>query len=337
VVSRPVNRNNREMPGRKQVTTMSDVQLTVLLATRNGAKALPRTLDGYRQAARPSVGWKIVVVDNGSTDETQQVIESFKSSLPLEAIGQPVPGKNRALNAGINAVEGRLTVITDDDSIPDRSFLIEWAKIIQDDRGYELFGGSIAPLFDVPPPDWVLAAQTSFALMFSERDLPEGPVAAEEIYGPNMAVASTVLLRGFRFDEDLGPRADDPEYPMGGETEFCRRVAAAGVRSWFVKDARVQHIVRQHQLTPEGWAQRSYRCGRGRAHQMWKRGDVISPPGLSLTNILGRFSPFRGRRMQSLSARELARGFHDECLKRLNQVSSDHRFDDLSRTTHREP
>jgi GT2 family glycosyltransferase len=142
-----------------------------------------------------------------------------------------------------------------------------------------------------------------------------------------MAVASTVLSRGFLFDEDLGPRAGDPEYPMGSETEFCRRVAAAGARSWFVKDARVEHIVREQQLTPEGWAQRSYRCGKGRAHQMWKRGDVISPPRLSLKQILGRFSPSRSRRIQSLSARELARGFHDECLKRLKQVSLDTQLD----------
>jgi glycosyltransferase involved in cell wall biosynthesis len=160
---------------------MSDVQLTVLLATRNGANVLPRTLDGYRRAARPPIGWKIVIVDNGSTDDTQQVIESFKSSLPLQRLGQPAPGKNRALNTGIKAVEGRLAVITDDDSIPERSFLIEWAKVIQEDRGCELFGGSIAPLFDVPPPDWVLAARTSFALMFSERNLPDGPIAAEDI------------------------------------------------------------------------------------------------------------------------------------------------------------
>jgi glycosyltransferase involved in cell wall biosynthesis len=301
---------------------MNDVHLTVLLASRNGGAVLPRTLDGYRRAATPPVGWKIVVVDNGSTDDTQQVIESFKASLPIEGLRQPVPGKNRALNTGLGAVEGRLAIITDDDAIPEPSFLVEWAKILKDDHGCELFGGSISPLFDTPPPSWLLASRASFALMFSERDQPEGPIPAEEIYGPNMAVASSVLSRGFRFDEDLGPSGRDPEYPMGSETEFCRRLAAAGVRSWFVRDARVHHIVRPSQLTSANWAKRSYRCGKGRAHQMWKRGDVVRAPGLSLADLFGLVSLSRSRRLQSLSARELDRGFHDECLRRLQESAT---------------
>jgi glycosyltransferase involved in cell wall biosynthesis len=296
---------------------MREVLLTVLLATRNGAAVLPRTLDGYRRAAAPPVGWKIVVVDNGSTDGTQEIIEAFRTSLPLEGLTQPIPGKNKALNAGIDAIEGRLAIITDDDSIPDPSFLVEWSRILQDDRGCELFGGSIAPLFDVPPPNWVLASRASFALMFSERDLPEGPIAPEEIYGPNMAVASSIFSRGFRFDEDMGPRAGDPEYPMGSETEFLLRVADSGVRSWFVRSPRVQHIVHPHQLTAESWARRSYRSGKGRAVLTQKRGEVLRVPELSLMDKLGRFSLSRSRRLQSLSAREMDRGFHDECLKRL--------------------
>src|SRR5688572_25020140 len=114
---------------------MDDVHLTVLLASRNGGAVLPRTLDGYRRAATPPVGWKIVVVDNGSTDDTQQVIESFKASLPIEGLTQPIPGKNRALNTGLGAVEGRLAIITDDDAIPEPSFLVEWAKVLKDDHG----------------------------------------------------------------------------------------------------------------------------------------------------------------------------------------------------------
>src|SRR5262249_5013234 len=163
----------------------------------------------------------------------------------------------------------------DDDSIPDPSFLVEWSKVLQDDHGCELFGGSIAPLFDVTPPNWVLESRASFALMFCERDLPDGPIAPEEIYGPNMAVASSIFARGFGFDEDMGPRAGDAEYPMGSETEFLLRAAASGARSWFVRNARVQHIVRPHQLTAESWARRSYRSGKGRAALTWKRGEML--------------------------------------------------------------
>ena len=44
--------------------------LTVLIATRNGAATLPRVLASYTQLEPPTGGWKLVVVDNGSTDGT---------------------------------------------------------------------------------------------------------------------------------------------------------------------------------------------------------------------------------------------------------------------------
>ena len=44
---------------------MGGVQMTVLMATRNGEHVLPRTLGGYRRVSPPSLGWKLIVVDNG--------------------------------------------------------------------------------------------------------------------------------------------------------------------------------------------------------------------------------------------------------------------------------
>jgi glucosyl-dolichyl phosphate glucuronosyltransferase len=295
---------------------MPNVELTVLLATRNGEQVLPRTLDGYRRVSAPSVKWKIVVVDNGSTDSTPEIIRSFASDLPLQALVQPIAGKNRALNTGLAAVEGRLLVLTDDDTIPSPSFLEAWVKYLDFAPGYGMFGGAITPLFEVRPPKWLVDRRLNFALMFSERDLLEGPIEADDIYGPNMAVRTSVLQQGFRFDEELGPNALDPDYPMGGETDFCRRVASGRVKSWFASEPRVQHIVRPAQLAAAAWAKRAYRTGRGRAHQMWKRGDILAPPTPSWFDRLAMFSPLARHRLASLCVRRLAQGFRDECARR---------------------
>ena len=67
---------------------MHRAEMTVLLATRNGERVLSRTLEGYCRASAPPVGWKLVVVDNGSTDGTQRIIESFRRRLPLP-VGPP--------------------------------------------------------------------------------------------------------------------------------------------------------------------------------------------------------------------------------------------------------
>lgn len=189
----------------KSEVAMSGIQLTVLLATRNGAHVLPRTLEGYRRGTPPSFGWKLVVVDNGSTDATSDILKSFEAHLPLQALQQPIPGKNRSLNAGIHLAEGSLLVLTDDDAIPHSSFLMAWGTVLEIHADYELFGGSIEPLFEVPPPKWLMESRLYFAMMFAERALPDGPVAPGAIYGPNMAVRMSVVKAGFRFDERPGP------------------------------------------------------------------------------------------------------------------------------------
>jgi glycosyltransferase involved in cell wall biosynthesis len=101
---------------------MAEPDLTVLFATRNGESVLPRTLEAYCRADNPPCGWKLVVIDNGSTDSTPVILRSFKNRLPLEIFSYPTAGQNRARNFGLHALEGRLAILPDDDAIPDPFF-----------------------------------------------------------------------------------------------------------------------------------------------------------------------------------------------------------------------
>jgi hypothetical protein len=148
--------------------------------------------------------------------------------------------------------------------------------------------------------------------MFAERDLPEGPVAADEIYGANMALRTAVLDRGFRFAEDFGPDAGDPFYPMGGEVEFGRRLARAGVLSWFARGPHVGHIVRARLYREVAWFKRAYQCGRGRARLMRKEGRTMDPPRVTLIDRFAMLSPLRHQRVRGICAYHLACGFDDE-------------------------
>jgi glycosyltransferase involved in cell wall biosynthesis len=305
---------------------MSNVQLTVLIATRNGEHVLPRVLDGYRKAIAPPVPWKIIVVDNGSTDSTSQVLSSYEPHLPLQALSTPNAGKSRALNLGLQHIEGRLVVLADDDAIPSPSFLGAWAAFLQKQHDFEVFGGQIEPLFDDPVPQWLLDSRLRFAMMFGEHNLPEGPTSADEVYGANWAVRTSVFERGHRFNEGLGPDASDL-YPMGEETEFCRRSASSGSRCWFAREPHVRHIVKPELLTGAGWAKRAYRLGRGRAWQMWENGKIKpSKPGTLRQRLynhgaeglryLRTWSPRPLRRFNSIVEYHVALGFRDECRRR---------------------
>ena len=304
---------------------MPTTDITVLFATRNGEHVLRRTLEGYCRAEEPPHAWKMVIVDNGSEDSTPAILASFKKRLPLETLQYPIAGKNRALNFALSSLEGRLAILPDDDAIPDTSFLTAWSRYLKECQNYELLGGSIDLFFDTPPPSWILRNKSHFALQFSFRDLPEGPVAAEEIFGPNMAVRTSVFEKGFRFDESIGPNQSDPNYPMGSETDFLRRVARSGAKAWFAKQPRVQHIVRSNQLSKSYWAGRFYRHGRYVAQHMWKTGQT-PPPYISrpvvidqmwrLYHRLRMVSPLPVQRITSVQAYHWKRGFSDEWTRR---------------------
>jgi hypothetical protein len=150
-------------------------------------------------------------------------------------------------------------------------------------------------------------------MLFAERDLPEGEVRAGEFYGPNMAVRGRVLDAGHRFDENIGPNADDPDYPMGSETEFCFRLArTAGTRSWFTRGPLVDHVVRPEQWSAEALLGRSFRGGRGRAYIMHAHRRRISRPPVTLLDRLALVSPMQRQRYLALQALHLRRGFDFE-------------------------
>lgn len=287
--------------------------LSVLFATRNGESVLRQTLEAFAAAEAPVAPWQMVVVDNGSTDGTAAILKEYGLRLPLRTFSEDTPGKNAALNAGVEGCDGDLVVVVDDDVLVDEQFLCAWSRYLEERRDFELFGGRIVPYFESPPPDWLVRDRRHHALMFGARDLPEGPTEPGEIYGGNMAVRRSVFERGIRFDAAIGPKRGDPNYRMGSETEFLRRAGRAGAASWFAGGPLVRHIVRPHQWSEQAWIGRAYRCGRGRAYLNLKEGRPIVRPPVSWKNRLAAHSPFEAQRLPALSALHLARGFADEC------------------------
>src|SRR5579859_3762482 len=165
--------------------------LTVLLATRNRARILPDVLESFCHLQSPPSGWRLVIVDNGSTDRTAEVISSFADRLPLQYTLEPKLGKNFALNTGITLVEGDLTVLTDDDVFPHADWLVQMRRAADTQRSYSMFGGAIVPRWEVPPPVWVGWLDLGSVYTVTDPSLKEGPLPPVElpvIQGPNMAI-----------------------------------------------------------------------------------------------------------------------------------------------------
>lgn len=236
--------------------------ITVLLAARDGAATLGRTLDAFARLERPRSEWRLVAIDNGSTDRTPDLLEAHRARLPLTILREPRPGKSVALNRALPLVGEELAVFVDDDILPEPDWLRAHEAAAAAHPGHALFAGRIEPCWDAEPPRWLLACAPLDVCYGIHEEIPEGPCASHVLYGGNMAVRGEWIRRGYRFDEGYGPNAT-PHFAMGGETNFVGQLAAAGCMAWHARRAIVRHIIPPEHMRPEWLLVRAANYGRG--------------------------------------------------------------------------
>ena len=241
---------------------LSNARMTVLIATRNGRRTLAGVLEAYTRVLAPAGGFKLVVVDNGSTDGTSELAAHFRDNLPLTWLVETTPGKNAALNGGLAAVEGDLVVLSDDDAFPQRELLVRLRNAADEHQAFSIFAGAVLPRWEVPPEEWLLRwVPPGPVFTLTPPTLQEGPIGPHNVFGPNMAVRTAVFDEGHRFDPAIGPRG--ASYAMGSETEFVRRLVRQGHAAWHVPDAVVEHFIRASQMKRSWILGRAVRFGRG--------------------------------------------------------------------------
>lgn len=260
---------------------VSAAELIVVLATHNGADWIEAVLAGYARQENAEIRWALVVVDNASTDATRDLLKEWLDRLPLVILEEPRAGKNVSLNRALRLIDNAVCdfIFTDDDAVPAPDFILRWTEALTAHPGHALFGGSVVPDFDGVDDTVARRYAPWHAEIYARNCRASGPIAPEEIFGPNMAISGELIRRGFRFDERIGPSSSDAAYPMGSETEFCVRVAReAPAESWFASAPSVRHIIRQNQTREAFVLARAFRHGRGFAlmHGPARRGLVAA-------------------------------------------------------------
>ncbi len=243
---------------------MTLVKPTILLATRNRASVLEAVLTAYCGLEVPAAGWEIIVVDNGSTDCTKQVVEAFAQRLPVSYCFEGTPGKNAALNRGLSLVTGDLIVFTDDDIFPKADWLTRLCAAADMHESYMVFGGVIGPRWEVEPSAAVRrAVPLSICFAIHAPGMHEGPSDADHAFGGNVAIRAEAFRGGYRFDPTMGPRPKAS--PMGSETELIRRLTRDGHKVWCCEAAVVEHLIPRAHMQTSWILKRAERWGRASA------------------------------------------------------------------------
>jgi glycosyltransferase involved in cell wall biosynthesis len=131
--------------------------LDVILPTFNREALLRRTLDSLHAARRPAgLTVRIVVIDNGSSDGTRDLVRSAAPRFDgrLHYLFEPTSGKPHALNAGLATTNGDLVGLIDDDEEIDAGWFECIAGAFADER-LDFIGGKCLPRWAAPRPHWL--------------------------------------------------------------------------------------------------------------------------------------------------------------------------------------
>lgn len=198
---------------------------------------------------------ELIVVDNGSTDATHEVLECFAASavLPVRIVHEAHAGLSNARNAGWRTAGGDIVAFTDDDCYPAADYLAALRDCFaQPDLGYV---GARVLLYD--RDDYPITIQP-----LNERvDIPaHSYVKPGLIHGANMAFRRAVLERIGGFDPALG--AGTPCLSAEDTDALCRASAAGFAGAYDPRPVVYHHHGRRLQSQVDALLE-SYDVGRG--------------------------------------------------------------------------
>ena len=123
------------------------MKIGVIISTYNNPEWLEKTLWGYLNQTRQAD--EILIADDGSRDETRQLIESFKGTLPIKHIWQEDRGfqKSKILNKALVAAGAEYLIFTDQDCVPRKDFIATHERYAE--KNYILSGGYLRLPMDI--------------------------------------------------------------------------------------------------------------------------------------------------------------------------------------------
>jgi glycosyltransferase involved in cell wall biosynthesis len=223
------------------IDTIDPKGISVILCARNEAALIANQLEALTRQ-NPGVPWELIVVDNGSSDDTVVVAEGFSERLEMRVLLESSANLPRARNVGVAAARHPLIAHCDADDEVSEGWL---AAIVEGLRRSSLVTG---PLDEVALNDandsWQRPPLPSEEAPVSNRFLPFA-------VGANIAYRRVVHTTLGGWDETFRAGAGD-------DVDFSWRAQHEGFELAFCRDAVVRY---RHRVSGLGLARQFLRYG----------------------------------------------------------------------------
>jgi GT2 family glycosyltransferase/glycosyltransferase involved in cell wall biosynthesis len=233
-------------------------RVSVVVPTFNRKDKLLRCLDALRSQTVLPEEIEVLVVDDGSSDGTAEVLARYESPFRLRSFRQPNQGPGAARNLAIREARGEYVLFLGDDIYADPRLVEEHLEAharLGDERAAVLGHVGWEPSLPVTPVmRWVCGEGT---LQYAYQFIPDLPTLDWRFfYTSNISVSRPFLVEaaeaGIVFDPCFRHAAFE-------DSEYAWRLMRRGLRIHYVKDAQVVH---DHPMDLAGFCAREERAGR---------------------------------------------------------------------------
>lgn len=278
------------------------MNVSMAIVCRNELANISRCLESLRGQRLPVGEYELVVVDNGSTDGTRELLEKASPGfpVPLRVIDNPTPGIAASRNVAIGEARYEKVLFIDADCIAPpnwlRRYVEDWADEVDGQRIAAAGGGNIAPAGGN-------TFQRSLGIMLNSvlgsRGSTQGILYTQRRvidHHPclNLMLDRQIVLEAGGFDEEHCQF-------MGEDQDLSFRLNARGFKYLFVPGCPVEH-----QLRPDWrkWGRNMYAYGIGRVRLMRRypharnwlfHGIRLGAPGCILSVLLAMVLLVLGR------------------------------------------
>jgi glycosyltransferase involved in cell wall biosynthesis len=235
---------------------MSAPLITAIICTRNRARLLDLCLRSVLRQTVPRGQYEVLVVDNGSSDDTPAVCAGHAAA-GVRCIVEPVAGLSRARNTGWREAQGPVVGYLDDDGQATEGWLAGALSAFHDVQPVPAWaGGPIDLDWHARPPAWLDAPLQECLGVLDLGDRPRWLAPHERLGGGNSFFPRALLAELGGFDERLG-RVNNLLL-SGEETQLQRRIEAHGGRLYYHPDIRMRHDVPVERVQPSFFYRRYY-------------------------------------------------------------------------------
>lgn len=232
--------------------------LSVVVCTYNRAYYLRKSLNSLVDQTLAKTHYEILVVDNGSTDTTHQVIlEEFASVPNLRYLFEPTPGASHARNTGWQNSKGEYVAYLDHDAVASRSWCEKILEVFDSIAPLSGFvGGKVEPIWLTSRPEWLSDTLLNYFNIIDWSPMPTVLSTHQWLVGCNMAFPKHLLKNIGGFPTYLGIRRN--VLLAMEEVMLQRKLQNQGYHCFYHPEILVQHYLLPDRLKQDWFLRRAW-------------------------------------------------------------------------------